>query len=341
MLLMRDRRSIYLNCAFFFVLIVGYFLIFFRGDSGGDVGPLVSFESAGLESPLQPLGEGVPRSIKDYRGAPILLHFWASWCEPCSHDEKPLHDLFAATGGRGTRFVEIASEDRVEAVQRAGKMKAYPGDNFLDKQGDLAKAFALKTYPSTVLIDRDGRMLFKGEGPLTVGDVTRLKEVLTASASGVLPEFEFASASGGKLSSGELLNKVWVADFIFTSCGDTCPLISEKLRAVQEEFAGNPDFRIVSFSVDPQNDLPEKLREFAHVHGANSAVWTFLRPPAANLRELMVQGFKLGTVQNPLIHTAKIVVVNRGNVVTEYFDGGDTDAVPKLKEKIRQLLAQK
>ena len=221
-----------------------------------------------------------------------------------------------------------------------GKLDAYPGDVFVDPSGNLALAFSVKSYPYTLLIDKSGHILFRGEGPLTEEDFRRLNEELKASAASVLPTFSFPSAAGGVLSSDSLANKIWVANFIFTSCGNVCPMVSEKLRALQEEFIGNPNFRLVSFSVDPERDLPERLLAFGRQHRANTAIWSFLRPKFSDLKELMVNGFHLGTAESPLVHTAKIVLVNKGNLIESYYDGEDQGTVEKLKTDIRALLKQ-
>jgi protein SCO1/2 len=210
----------------------------------------------------------------------------------------------------------------------------------VDPSGSLALAFSVKSYPYTILIDKGGHIVFRGEGPLSDEDVRQLKAELTASAATVLPQFSFPKAGGGQLSSETLADKVWVADFIFTSCGDTCPMISEKLRALQEEFGRDPKFRLVSFSVDPEHDSSERLQNFGRQHGANSETWSFLRPSVESLRNLMVKGFRLGTEENPLVHTAKIVVVNKGNAVESYYDGDAQDVVPKMKAEISALLKE-
>lgn len=341
MLLMSDRRTIYINIAFFAVLIFGYLFVTFYWNSPGGPAQVLSFESAGLDRPLAPLSKNrKSQSLKDYRGAPILLHFWASWCEPCRRDEKPLREIYSAAGGRGAQFVMVASEDRPEAIQRAGKLESYPGDTYLDSSGDLARALSVKGYPATLLIDKAGRVVFRSEGPLVEEDVGRLKEELTRSTAVPIPSFAYQDSNGREFSSKSLEDKIWLASFIFTSCGGTCPMISEKLRELQGEFGTNPDFRIVSFSVDPERDSPARLKDFGKQHGADPAIWAFLRPPAGSLTELMVKGFRLGTAADPLLHTAKIVVVGKGNVVKSYIDGDERTAVPKLQAELRSALRE-
>ena len=143
MLLMNNRRTIYINIAFFAILIVGYLVVNFR-ETAPSAGQLVSFESAGLEKPLTPLDPARKAlSIKDYRGSPILLHFWASWCEPCSRDEKKLQGLFAATGGRGTDADAFVGEADVHGVGVGSRMHGDGRDAEIlagaqDAEGDFA-----------------------------------------------------------------------------------------------------------------------------------------------------------------------------------------------------------
>ena len=63
-------------------------------------------------------------------------------------------------------------------------------------------------------------------------------------------------------SSKELEDKVWLANFIFTSVLSICPTLTKKMRRFQDEFISDPNFELVSFSVDPENDLPPKLKAY-------------------------------------------------------------------------------
>jgi len=91
--------------------------------------------------------------------------------------------------------------------------------------------------------------------------------------------------TGKPFGSRELAGKVWVADFIFTSCQGSCPLLSERMEEVGKRARHlGPDFHLVSISVDPERDTPERLAEYAGRYGANPIAWSFLTGPEAAIQ---------------------------------------------------------
>ncbi len=171
---------------------------------------------------------------------------------------------------------------------------------------------------------------------------------------GVLPEFELINQEGKKVSLKDYENKVWVANFMFTSCGGTCPMLTQRMTKVQKalkeeakqlESLGQYPCRIVSFSVDPERDTPEKLSEYAQRFGADKKLWSFLTGPADQVTETIVKGFKtvmqkvpLESGQNPedistfdVVHGEKFILVDQKARIRGYYD---SDALG-----IKQLLA--
>lgn len=71
---------------------------------------------------------------------------------------------------------------------------------------------------------------------------------------GEIPDFALAERSGRRITRADLLGKVWIANFIYTHCTDTCPLQTAQVARLQAEFAGEEDLRLVSISVDPERD---------------------------------------------------------------------------------------
>src|ERR1700730_13661971 len=80
---------------------------------------------------------------------------------------------------------------------------------------------------------------------------------------GEIPPFSLTSEANRPFGRESLDGKVWVADFIFTSCSGPCPRLSSLMHQVQQSITGMPDVRLVSFTVDPKRDTPAVLTEYA------------------------------------------------------------------------------
>ena len=137
-------------------------------------------------------------------------------------------------------------------------------------------------------------------------------------------------------SDPRLAGKVWIASFIFTHCSGPCPRVTATMARLQDEFAGAPDVRLLTFTVDPEHDTPEVLKKYAASFGADPARWLFLTGQEADVYRLENDGFKVGAVKNPdahaspgdaVSHSTFLAVVDRHGVVRGYFDG-----VPELSD---------
>src|ERR1700687_1094526 len=108
-----------------------------------------------------------------------------------------------------------------------------------------------------------------------------------------VPEFELTAQNGQPFNSKVLRGKVWVADFIYTTCPGPCPRMTSQMREVQDAVIKMRDVKLVSFPVDPARDTPEVLTEYAKAHGASTADWYFLTGPETTLQALDRDTFKL------------------------------------------------
>ncbi|MBI3077457.1 MAG: SCO family protein [Deltaproteobacteria bacterium] len=114
---------------------------------------------------------------------------------------------------------------------------------------------------------------------------------------GAVPEFSLLERSGRRVGLTELRGKVWVATFIYTHCSDTCPLQSAQMARLQGEFAAEIDFRLVSISVDPGQDTPPVLSQYAERFGADRDRWLFLTGEKEAIHRLVREGFRLSVVE--------------------------------------------
>ncbi len=109
-----------------------------------------------------------------------------------------------------------------------------------------------------------------------------------------LPEFELLDENGDSFGSKELKGKPYIANFHFTSCPTICPEIMKETKVIQKRIKGlGTKVAIVSFTVDPETDVPKKLFQHAREIKANPFVWKFLTGSEEKLNDLITNGFKV------------------------------------------------
>src|SRR6201997_88595 len=97
----------------------------------------------------------------------------------------------------------------------------------------------------------------------------------TVSTYGKVPPFQLTNQTGEVFGSAQLAGKIWIADFIYTTCPGPCPMISSRMGELQKPFE-KTDVQLVSFSVDPEKDTPAVLRRYAEGLQAGPGRWDFL-----------------------------------------------------------------
>src|SRR5580698_294569 len=156
---------------------------------------------------------------------------------------------------------------------------------------------------------------------------------------GDIPQFELTAQNGRPFHSQDLAGKIWVADFIYTTCPGPCPRMTSQMREVQDAVLKIPDVRLVSFSVDPANDTPPVLAAYAKEHGAAPSIWYFLTGSVATLQTLDRDAFKLGDINAAMQHSTRFVLVDRQGRIRGYYDTSEAGAISKVISDIRSLAA--
>lgn len=108
------------------------------------------------------------------------------------------------------------------------------------------------------------------------------------SKIGPAPEFNLTNQDGKRIALKDLRGRVLAITFIFTSCTDTCPLLTATMAGLQDRLGADfgPRVYFVSITVDPERDTAEVLKRYAEAHGANPSGWAFLTGTAAEIREV-------------------------------------------------------
>jgi protein SCO1/2 len=161
---------------------------------------------------------------------------------------------------------------------------------------------------------------------------------------GIVPAFQLVNQNGQPLGSAQLTGKIWIADFIFTSCRGPCPLISTRMSELQKPLE-KTDVHLVSFSVDPETDTPEVLRGYAEKLQADPKRWDFLTGPKSAIYKLSHDGFKLAVsdgseAEGVPVHSTRMALVDRHGQIRGYYDALEPDAMTKLLADTNHLLRE-
>jgi protein SCO1/2 len=152
-----------------------------------------------------------------------------------------------------------------------------------------------------------------------------------------VPYFNFTDENGASFGSNNLKGKVYIANFIFTSCQTSCPTLLKTIQTVQHRLRGVIDrAAIVSFTVDPDTDTPEVLFKKARELNAHAMVWRFLTGPKPEVNKLLVDGFKVPVGEKEIAnnvmdvaHSNKLVLVDQEGVIRGYYSS-EKDGVNQL-----------
>ena len=167
---------------------------------------------------------------------------------------------------------------------------------------------------------------------------------------GELPNFKLIDQFGNPYGYGDLLGKVWIADFIFTRCVGTCPMQTTQKVEIQKLLQQRSDknqINLVTFTVDPENDTPSVLKKYAEVNSADSNIWKFLTGPREDLWNLSANGFKMAVAEDaknqamPILHSSRFVLVDRIGRIRGYYDGLSDKGVSDLLKDLEVVLKEK
>ncbi|MAY84627.1 MAG: SCO family protein [Flavobacteriales bacterium] len=160
-----------------------------------------------------------------------------------------------------------------------------------------------------------------------------------------IPSFELTNQNGNSFSSEELDGKIYVADFFFATCPTICPKMSTHMLELQKHFYDLPDFHLLSFTVNPEHDTVEVLRDYADKLGAADSVWDFLTGDKEIIYDLGFEGYMVNAMEDEkapggFLHSQWLVLVDKQGRIRGYFDGTSTSETNDLMDAIEILFKE-
>ncbi len=162
---------------------------------------------------------------------------------------------------------------------------------------------------------------------------------------GKLPAFSLVNRDGRTIRLEDLAGAPWVADFVFTRCPASCPMMSARMARLERSLPRDVDVLLVSISVDPSYDTPEVLERYARKFQAPER-WLFLTGEREDVRRLSIEGFKLGLDMDPppgmagpepILHSTRFVLVDGEGQIRGYYEAFDEASTEKLRKDLLRL----
>lgn len=167
-----------------------------------------------------------------------------------------------------------------------------------------------------------------------------------------LPAFAFLDQDGRPFTLEGMKGRPVAANFVFTNCPTVCPRLTERMAELQRRTRalGN-SVHLVSFSVDPERDTPEVLRRYGAGYGQDPARWSFVTGPYEQLRQTVVEGFRIGmdrrelpgvapgTTEVEIVHGEHFVLVDRAGRIRSYYRAED-EPMQRLVRDLGRLAAE-
>ncbi len=158
---------------------------------------------------------------------------------------------------------------------------------------------------------------------------------------GEVSNFNLIDTQEKQFTLQKLKGKIWVVDFMFTTCGNICPMLTKNMAALHRSFFSVDSVEMISISVNPENDSPFVLREFAKRYHADTKKWHFLTGSRAEIQNLTVKSFKIGSWEDPIFHSDQFVLVDAKSRIRGYYAGTEQKKINTLFKDIAALMKEK
>ena len=159
-----------------------------------------------------------------------------------------------------------------------------------------------------------------------------------------IADFAFVNQVGDTIRKEDMAGKIYVADFFFTTCSTICPVMKKEMLRVYEQFKGDPNFRILSHSIDPSHDTQAVLKDYAEKLGVpDAATWNFLTGDQEKIFEIGQTSYLTTTMADDMepggfLHSGAFLLVDQQGRIRGVYDGTKTDQVDRLLADIPKLL---
>ncbi|WP_142784369.1 SCO family protein [Changchengzhania lutea] len=157
-----------------------------------------------------------------------------------------------------------------------------------------------------------------------------------------IADFKFINQNGDTITQEDYKDKIYVADFFFTTCQTICPIMTDHMVDIQNKLIDDDDVMLLSHTVTPQIDTVAQLKRYAIKKGVNDKKWNLVTGDKKQIYELARKSY-LAVKTNGLgdkydmIHTENFMLIDKKRQIRGFYDGTNSEDISKLLEDIKIL----
>jgi protein SCO1/2 len=157
-----------------------------------------------------------------------------------------------------------------------------------------------------------------------------------------IADFSLINQNGNTVTQNDYKDKIYVADFFFTTCQTICPIMTDHMAQIQEEIISDNEVMLLSHSVTPEIDTPEQLKRYAIEKGVNDAKWNLVTGDKKRIYKLARKSY-LAVKDNPhagpydMVHTENFMLIDKKRQIRGFYDGTKPEDIDKLLKDIEHL----
>jgi len=160
-----------------------------------------------------------------------------------------------------------------------------------------------------------------------------------------IPDFSFTNQNGETVTQENFRDKIYVADFFFTTCPTICPIMKTQMLRVYEKYKDHPEIMILSHTIDPEHDSVAVLHEFADRLGVTGDTWQFVTGNKEDIYEIGQNSYMVTAREDPnepggYLHSGAFLLVDKDRRIRGIYDGTKEEKVDILLQDIEKLLKE-
>lgn len=161
-----------------------------------------------------------------------------------------------------------------------------------------------------------------------------------------IADFSLVNQNGKTITQDDYKDKIYVADFFFTTCQTICPIMTDHMADVQKAIMKDPDVMLLSHTVTPEIDSVAQLKQYALEKGVNDNKWNLVTGDKKQIYELARKSYMAvktdGTGDKyDMIHTENFMLIDKKRQIRGYYDGTKAEDIEQLLEDIKVLRGEK